>query len=122
MKKNKSRSKVLTTAAGFTGVEEVALNGEDQIAVAGDGIDSVALTTLLRKKVGHAELVSVESPAPEGKKDNPGAEGDAQKTVEPIVQYAMPNYNYYYPAYGSSSSLPVWVEEVHGPSSLCSIL
>ncbi|XP_052177655.1 heavy metal-associated isoprenylated plant protein 46-like [Diospyros lotus] len=124
MKSNKSRSKVLTTAAGFTGVEEVALNGEDQIVVVGDGIDSVALTTLLRKKVGYAELVSVQSPEPEGENDNVGAGGDGQKTVEPIVQYTTPNCNYYRPAYGSSCSLPVYVDEVrycHEPS-LCSIL
>ncbi|XP_052177654.1 heavy metal-associated isoprenylated plant protein 46-like [Diospyros lotus] len=115
MNSNKSHSKVLTNAAGFTGVEEVALNGEDQIVVVGDGIDSVALTTLLRKKVGYAELVSVESPEPEEENDNAG-DG---------VHYATPNCNYYRPAYGSSCSLPVYVDEVrhcHEPSLLCSIL
>ncbi|KAJ0051383.1 hypothetical protein Pint_01796 [Pistacia integerrima] len=53
----KSRTKALTIAGGFA----VALQGEDlrRIEVTGDGIDAVTLTTLLRKNLGHAELVSV---------------------------------------------------------------
>ncbi|KAG5545858.1 hypothetical protein RHGRI_018124 [Rhododendron griersonianum] len=42
-------------------VESVAFAGQDKnhVVVIGDGIDSVELTVLLRKKVGSSELVSV---------------------------------------------------------------
>ncbi|CAI0552174.1 unnamed protein product [Linum tenue] len=48
---------------GVHGVDSASLAGPDktQIEVTGDGIDSVALVTLLRKKVGFSELVSVGS-------------------------------------------------------------
>ena len=38
----------------------MSLQGEDssQIVVVGNDIDSVHLTSLLRKKIGHAELIS----------------------------------------------------------------
>ncbi|KAJ4730283.1 putative Heavy metal transport/detoxification superfamily protein [Melia azedarach] len=50
----KSRSKALKIAAWcFSG------DDKSQIEVTGDGVDAVALTTMLRKKVGYAELVSV---------------------------------------------------------------
>lgn len=45
----------------IVGVQSAALAGQDKnhVVVTGDGIDVVALMTLLRKKVGSAELVSV---------------------------------------------------------------
>lgn len=48
-------------AASFSGVESIALKGDDksQIEVTGDGVDPVKLTTFLRKKMGHAKLLSV---------------------------------------------------------------
>lgn len=33
----------------------------DKIVVVGDGVDSIVLTTMLRKKMGHVELVKVGS-------------------------------------------------------------
>jgi hypothetical protein len=90
----KSRSKALKIVVGVHGVESVALAGQDkdQIEVIGDGVDSVALTTLLRKNVGYSELVSV-GPVPE-KKDDGG--GDKKKDVA-MVQ--IPLTEYYYSPY-----------------------
>lgn len=61
MKERKSRSKALKIVAGVRGVESTALAGQDMnhVVVTGDGIDAVALTRLLRKKVGSSKLLSV---------------------------------------------------------------
>lgn len=67
--------------------------GEDKnhIEVTGDGIDSVALTMLLRKNVGFAELVSV---APVSEDNN---SGDDQSESEKEVTAQIPwYYNYPY--------------------------
>ncbi|KAI3695340.1 hypothetical protein L1987_78336 [Smallanthus sonchifolius] len=60
-----------------------------QIAVSIYGIDSVELTTLLRKKVGYTELLSV-GPVEQKKPDAKPAEVKVQ--VDP--------YQYYYQSYG----------------------
>lgn len=82
---------------------------KNQMVVVGDGVDSVTLTTLLRKRMGFAELVSVitlqEKKAEEYKQ--------AQST--PVV--AWPSYGggyptqYYYPVNS--------VEERYPDSSCC---
>ncbi|CAI0552172.1 unnamed protein product [Linum tenue] len=61
MNKEKSRPKAMKIVVGVHGVDSASLAGPDktQIEVTGDGIDSVSLVTLLRRKVGFAELVSV---------------------------------------------------------------
>jgi hypothetical protein len=45
----------------YSGVEGATIQGDnkDQIEVTGEGVNSVRLTSLLRKKFGHAELVSI---------------------------------------------------------------
>ena len=45
-----------------TGVTSVAIAGADksQVVVIGDGVDSASLTRSLRKKLGHATIVSVQ--------------------------------------------------------------
>lgn len=45
----------------FEGVESAGLKGDEkkQIEIIGEGVDAAELTNLLRKNVGHAELVSV---------------------------------------------------------------
>ncbi|KAF8007431.1 hypothetical protein BT93_K1440 [Corymbia citriodora subsp. variegata] len=55
-----SRSKALRVASGFQGVQSVKYLGDDkdQIEVTGE-FDSVDLTTLLRKKVGFAQIITV---------------------------------------------------------------
>ncbi|CAL1407995.1 unnamed protein product [Linum trigynum] len=61
MNKEKSRPKAMKIVVSVHGVDSASLAGPDktQIEVTGDGIDSVALVTLLRKKVGFSELMSV---------------------------------------------------------------
>lgn len=85
---------------GVAGVESAALQGQEknQIEVIGEGIDAVALTTLLRKKVGFAELVSVSvvGEKKEEKKDNQG------KKNEPSLHVYMPSIEPYYHEYTDS--------------------
>ncbi|XP_074566037.1 disease resistance protein Pik-1-like [Curcuma longa] len=58
MEDAKRRSKALRTAVGLPGVVSVSLD-RDRLTVVGEGIDSVALTVVLRKKMGPVELLSV---------------------------------------------------------------
>ncbi|KAI3428880.1 uncharacterized protein J3R85_008886 [Psidium guajava] len=79
----RSLSQALRLAAGFPGVQSVALVvDQDRIEVTGE-IDAVCLAKLLRKKVGFAEIVSVGAAKKEGeeKKDKPSEEKDAQPVV-----------------------------------------
>ncbi|KAF8027731.1 hypothetical protein BT93_E0598 [Corymbia citriodora subsp. variegata] len=71
-----SRSKALRVASGFQGVQSVKYLGDDkdQIEVTGE-FDSVDLTTLLRKKVGFAQILTV------GEADKP-VESKKPKPVE----------------------------------------
>ncbi|KAL9453915.1 hypothetical protein AB3S75_009507 [Citrus x aurantiifolia] len=89
MNNHKSRSKALKVAVGFSGVESVALKGDDmrQIEVMGDGVDAVALTTSLRKKVGYAEVVSVGAA---GAGDQSMDDEKIEANPEPVV---WPNYH-----------------------------
>ena len=98
---DKCRSKAMSLVAATVGVDSVALagDGRDQVVVVGHGIDSVKLTTALRKKVGHAQLLTVgEAKKPEEKK-KPAAEAAAAASV---VEYAYP-WHYYqqYPSYAA---------------------
>ncbi|GKB16699.1 hypothetical protein Tco_0850622 [Tanacetum coccineum] len=74
MENDKKSRKALRIAVSLDGVESASFVGSDQIAVTGEGIDSVKLTTLLRKKVGYTELMTVgnvEDKKPEDKKTKP---------------------------------------------------
>ena len=78
-------------------MESVALQGEDnsQIVVVGDNIDSVNLTSLLRKKVGYAELTSVSPFSTEGakqKQETKPSESGIQSMVWPTFQAGVPYY------------------------------
>ncbi|KAJ8629710.1 hypothetical protein MRB53_023033 [Persea americana] len=66
----KGRSKAMKIAVGLPGVISATIEGadKDQIAVVGDGVDSIDLTKLLRKRMGSTELVSV-TPMDEKKKE-----------------------------------------------------
>ncbi|KAK8568972.1 hypothetical protein V6N12_007505 [Hibiscus sabdariffa] len=88
MNGDKGRSKALKIAVGLSGVESASLKGDDksQIEVTGDGVDAVKLTSLLRKSVGHAELVSV---ADAGEKKE-------EKKEEPKPEPSTPYYPQYY--------------------------
>ncbi|KAI3769471.1 hypothetical protein L6452_00574 [Arctium lappa] len=91
MNNEKKSRKALKIAVSLCGVESASFVGsdKDQIAVTGEGIDSVELTTLLRKGVGYTELVSVgpvEEKKPEAK--------ESKATVE-VHPYQYYYYNYY---------------------------
>ncbi|XP_017246623.1 disease resistance protein Pik-1-like [Daucus carota subsp. sativus] len=94
-----SRTKALQIAATTCGVESAALSGDDkdQIVVTGEGIDTVELAKLLRKKIGGADVVSVGAAKAEDKKD--------QAKVVPIVYGSQPYYYYNYAPYNSSYPL-----------------
>ncbi|XP_059290624.1 disease resistance protein Pik-1 [Lycium ferocissimum] len=58
----KCQSKSLMIAAMSTGVNSVSLEGEkkDKVVIIGESVDAVGITSLLRKKVGHASLELVD--------------------------------------------------------------
>jgi hypothetical protein len=78
----------------FAGVEAASLKGQDkdQIEVKGEGIDTVKLATLIRKKVGHADIVSVAEEKKEDKKEDK-KDGEAVQVVWPYTS-GVPNYQY----------------------------
>ncbi|XP_047077462.1 disease resistance protein Pik-1-like [Lolium rigidum] len=94
---DKCRSKAMSLVAATVGVDSVALagDGKDQVVVVGD-VDSVKLTSALRKKVGHAQLVQVGEVKKEEEKKKP-AEAAAAAAV---VKYAYPWHYYQYPPAG----------------------
>ncbi|XP_078171515.1 uncharacterized protein LOC144565593 [Carex rostrata] len=102
MENARKRTKALTAVVGVDGILSTSIDG-DKIVVEGDGIDSVALITVLRKKLGYAVLISVTSG--ENKKE----EKKEDKSAEPVVipyQYAVhPVYPYQY-AYHQVSQYP----------------
>ncbi|XP_071698681.1 heavy metal-associated isoprenylated plant protein 16-like [Rutidosis leptorrhynchoides] len=96
MNTEKKTRKALRIAASLWGVESASFVGpdKDQIAVTGEGIDSVELTTSLRKSVGYTELVSV-GPV-EKKPENKDTKATEVLQINPYQYY----YNYgYYPYY-----------------------
>ncbi|KAF7831235.1 heavy metal-associated isoprenylated plant protein 47-like [Senna tora] len=56
---DKCRSKALKIAAVAKGVSSVSIGGgdKDQVVVIGDGVDSVSLAKVLRKKFRHVSIV-----------------------------------------------------------------
>lgn len=87
----------------------VTVEGE-KIVVVGDGIDSVELTVLLRKKMGYAELLAVAAAEEKKEEKKPPAEG-GNKSVQPIIlpyhyQYAMAPQPYIYETRDSYNSDP----------------
>ncbi|KAF8409797.1 hypothetical protein HHK36_005876 [Tetracentron sinense] len=106
---DKCQSKVLKIAAVAYGVTSVAIQGKerDQVVIIGDGVDSAVLTSLLRKKVGYARLISVEEVK------------EKEKIVE-NVKVEIPT-----PCPSSCSQYPQFhmYEVVYEPSpSICSIM
>ncbi|KAG2664706.1 hypothetical protein I3760_16G096100 [Carya illinoinensis] len=87
------RSKAMALAATKDGVTSVALDGQNpnQLVVVGDGVDAACLIEYLRKKVGHASLITVEKvveKAPEKKKE------DEKKNPPPACVCKVPPYCY----------------------------
>ncbi|KAM0830907.1 hypothetical protein ACQ4PT_065908 [Festuca glaucescens] len=84
---DKCRSKAMALVSATVGVDSVALagDGKEQVVVVGDGdgVDSVKLTSALRKKVGHAQLVQVGEVKKEEKKKPAEAAAPAS-----VVEYS----------------------------------
>ncbi|XP_059444551.1 heavy metal-associated isoprenylated plant protein 47-like [Corylus avellana] len=78
---DKCRTKALKIAAAADGVASVALEGpeRDQVVVIGNEVDVSCLTNSLRKKVGHASIVSVEEVKPKPKPEEKKKEDDGKK-------------------------------------------
>ena len=82
----------------LAGVESATIKGQDkdQIEVKGEGIDTVKLATLLRKKVGHASIVSVAEEKKEEKKDELKIQymvGPPSYGLPPYTCYEIPRYD-----------------------------
>ncbi|XVE94263.1 hypothetical protein REPUB_Repub01dG0266500 [Reevesia pubescens] len=67
------QTKVLKKVVETYGVISVALEGDqkDKVGVIGDGIDATTLTRCLRKKVGHANIESLEEVKEKEKEASP---------------------------------------------------
>ncbi|TVU29522.1 hypothetical protein EJB05_21092, partial [Eragrostis curvula] len=87
---NKCRSKAMALVAATGGVDSVALAGDakDQLVVVGNDVDSVKLTSALRKKVGPAQLLQV---ADAGKKKE-----EEKKPAITTTAVVHPSYYQYY--------------------------
>ncbi|PWA34025.1 hypothetical protein CTI12_AA623020 [Artemisia annua] len=94
MESDKKSRKALRIAVGLDGVESASFVGSDQIAVTGEGIDSVKLATLLRKGVGYTELVTV------GNVEEKKPEVKEKKPADAEVTWQISPYEYYYNSYG----------------------
>nr|GEW18685.1 hypothetical protein [Tanacetum cinerariifolium] len=111
MNTDKKSRKALGIAVSLNGVESASFVGSDQIAVTGEGVDSVKLATLLRKGVGYTELVTVgnvEDKKPEVKETKP-AEGTWQIHPYEYNYYNCYGIPYYYYLSSVSSRITVIV-------------
>jgi hypothetical protein len=91
------RMKALKAAVGIDGIISTSIDG-DKIVVEGDGMDSITLTTILRKKLGYAELISLTSG--DEKKEEKKEDKSAQPVIFPPYYYAGASayphpYDYY---------------------------
>lgn len=82
-------------------------DGKDEIQVTGEGIDTVQLAKLLRKKIGSADLLSVGPAKEEDKKKD-------EATVVPLVWGSQP---YYY-----TNSYPVVYAHDYCDSPSCTLM
>ncbi|XP_076903242.1 heavy metal-associated isoprenylated plant protein 46-like [Bidens hawaiensis] len=119
MKDEKKSRKALTIAAKVSGVDSVALVGpnKEHIALTGEGIDPVCLTYMLRKSIGHTEIVSV-GVIEDKKPYEPVA--TPKKTKEALLIPESFQYPHPYPPYHAHL---MHMQVVHEePYNYCSIL
>ncbi|XP_058081222.1 heavy metal-associated isoprenylated plant protein 16-like [Magnolia sinica] len=111
----KCRTKAMEIAASTEGVISVTIDAEkEQVVVVGEGVDSIVLTSQLRKKVGYTDLISVEEVKPEEKKEEP-KKPEPEKNPPPCIPYCHP-YPHPCPQF-------VAYETVYDPNpSICSIM
>ncbi|XAR56829.1 hypothetical protein NMG60_11037448 [Bertholletia excelsa] len=101
----KDRSKAMKTASSVDGVTSVSTE-EGELVVEGEGVDSIKLVTLIRKKVSrHASLVKVE---------------EAEETPASEVFETMESY--YYPYNPPPPPPPYIYSSIYDPNPSCSIM
>ncbi|XP_055823663.1 heavy metal-associated isoprenylated plant protein 39-like [Solanum dulcamara] len=112
----KYRTKALKIAVSQSGVESAAITGDgkNQLEVVGE-VDAATLTSLLRKNLGQADLVSV-GPAG-GDKKPPAAAATPAPATATVIQSQPGSYYYTYPSY----QYPVYQTDSYGQSN-CSIM
>ncbi|CAM0950824.1 unnamed protein product [Alopecurus aequalis] len=140
----RNRRKAFKAAVGMAGVTSATMEG-DKIIILGDRIDPIALTTILRRGLGRAELLSVSSGDDKkkfgygygeeknsygygygyggagGGKDSKGGGGYHQNAVAPMPYPPYHQYNPMsssYPAY--SYPAPAYQQQEQDPG--CSIM
>ena len=79
------------------GVQSVAWQGEDKskLEVTGEDIDLILLIKMLKKKIGHTKIVSVEEKKEE-KKDEKDKEENKPEIPAVWHPVGFPQYPYYY--------------------------
>ncbi|KAH0448345.1 hypothetical protein IEQ34_022145 [Dendrobium chrysotoxum] len=120
MEDSKRRAKAMQCAVGLLGVVSASHDG-DKITVVGEGIDSVALTMLLRKKMGYVELVTVTA-IDEKKEETKVAK--VEENVKSPTLPLIPLYYYGQPA-GAMTQPSYYYADVREPSydqNNCSIM
>ncbi|KAH0448374.1 hypothetical protein IEQ34_022174 [Dendrobium chrysotoxum] len=117
MEDAKKRSKAMQCAVGMHGVLSVSHEG-DKMTVVGEGIDSVALTRLLRKKMGYVELevVTTVEEKKEEKKVKVEAEG-IKSNIQPVI---LPYY--YGQSVGAITQPPYYYVDPSYDQNNCSIM
>ncbi|OIT00253.1 PREDICTED: heavy metal-associated isoprenylated plant protein 39-like [Nicotiana attenuata] len=95
----KYRTKAFKIAVSQPGVESAAMTGQEknQLEVVGE-IDAADLTSLLRKNLGQAELVSVGPAGGGDKKDDKASDAKTQAAAA-VAQPQPALYYYTYPQY-----------------------
>ncbi|XP_020671956.1 disease resistance protein Pik-1-like isoform X2 [Dendrobium catenatum] len=119
MEDAKKRSKAMQCAVGMHGVLSVSHEG-DKMTVVGEGIDSVALTTLLRKKMGYVELELVAA-VEEKKEKKVKVEAEVKSNIQPVI---LP-HDYYGRSVGTFTQPLYYHADVTEPSydqDSCSIM
>ncbi|KAK4342203.1 hypothetical protein RND71_038019 [Anisodus tanguticus] len=97
----RSRTKAFKIAVSQPGVESVAIQEGDNynLDVVGEHIDAVVLTNCLRKKLGHAQLVSVGPVAADDNNASANAEASEPVTTQPqpysYPDFGVPQYQVY---------------------------
>ncbi|KAI0488789.1 hypothetical protein KFK09_028628 [Dendrobium nobile] len=103
------------------GVLSVSQEG-DKITVVGEGIDSVALTRLLRKKMGNVELELVTIVEEKKEEKKVKVEAEVKNNIQPVI---LPHHYYYGQSVGALPQPLYYHADVREPSydpDSCSIM
>ncbi|KAM7269106.1 hypothetical protein ACFE04_024603 [Oxalis oulophora] len=109
MHDDRCRSKAMEICASTHGIFKMEIQGsnKNQVAVTGDGFDPIRLASKLRKKFGHASIISV---AEEKENTNKEKEKEKEKEKTPVAPtlplpgaYYVHNPSYYPSQYYNSN-------------------